>query len=241
MLGIPATGTIRADRCGGAPLKSMKEHASMDRGDASVATHQGMGLSASRWSDNSVVTVMSNTYGHEPTTSVERWSASENRKVTIQRPASITHYNQHMGGVDLLDSYIATYRIKIKSKKWWWAHFKNNISILAVSSFKLWKQANPDETRDFLYFIRYVATAWLAPGKEVRQYPRRSTMHGPERVSSAIRLNCSHGHWPIAAPKPRRCAIPSCTSKPKTLCQLCDVTLCVGEHWIKFHTQTSAV
>ena len=38
-----------------------------------------------------------------------------------------------MGGVDLLDNAVATYRINIKGKKWWWPHFANCLG-------KLWQE-----------------------------------------------------------------------------------------------------
>ena len=28
-----------------------------------------------------------------------------------------------MGGVDLFDQFVATYRVRIRSKKWWWPFF----------------------------------------------------------------------------------------------------------------------
>ena len=32
-----------------------------------------------------------------------------------------------MVGVDLIGAAVATYRIKLKGKKWWWAHFPQHI------------------------------------------------------------------------------------------------------------------
>ena len=35
-------------------------------------------------------------------------------------PKIIHSYNRCMGGVDLFDQFVANYRIRIRSKKWWW-------------------------------------------------------------------------------------------------------------------------
>ena len=32
-------------------------------------------------------------------------------------------YNKQMGGVDLLHQFVSTYRVHIRSKKWWWPFF----------------------------------------------------------------------------------------------------------------------
>ena len=39
-----------------------------------------------------------------------------------------------MGGVDLLDNAVATYRINIKGKKWWWPHFTNCLGKLMAEA-----------------------------------------------------------------------------------------------------------
>ena len=32
-------------------------------------------------------------------------------------------YNKQIGGVDLFNKFVSTYRVRIKSKKWWWPFF----------------------------------------------------------------------------------------------------------------------
>lgn len=48
----------------------------------------------------------------------------ENKKKILLGPKLIKLYNEAVGGADLMNAAVATYRIKIKGKKWWWLHFQ---------------------------------------------------------------------------------------------------------------------
>ena len=76
-----------------------------------------------RWHENSVVTIIFNCLDPFPIEQVKRWSAKEKKHIQVNRPHATKEYHMAMGGVDQLDSGAANYRIKIKSKKWWWCHF----------------------------------------------------------------------------------------------------------------------
>ena len=52
-------------------------------------------------------------------------------------PKNIKIYSDAMGGVDLLDSAVATYQIHIKEKKWWQPHFTNCLGILMAGAWKV--------------------------------------------------------------------------------------------------------
>ena len=41
------------------------------------------------------------------------------KKVTVKRPNVIKMYNNGIGGVDLVDQYVANYKNNIKSMKWY--------------------------------------------------------------------------------------------------------------------------
>ena len=71
--------------------------------------------------------------------------------MNIDRPASIHLYNKNMGGVDYLDRGVAEYRIRMRSKKWWYCHFTNTLSVLMF--WKLYKIGNPETDLDFLGYL----------------------------------------------------------------------------------------
>ena len=72
-------------------------------------------------------------------------------------PAIVGEYNQHMGGVDLLDMLLALYRISVKSKKWSSpiVHFCFNAAVVVgwllykrhmARSYKVWQENHKKET-----------------------------------------------------------------------------------------------
>ena len=63
-----------------------------------------------------------------------------------------------MGGVDLLDNAVATYRINIKGKKWWWPHFTNCIGILMAGAWKVYWISNSENNDKSL--LEYVGSVF---------------------------------------------------------------------------------
>ncbi|KRY23862.1 PiggyBac transposable element-derived protein 3 [Trichinella patagoniensis] len=69
-----------------------------------------------RWNDNAVVTLASNHLTHHPTGSVQRYSQSQKKHVKIRMPEILRRYNTSMGGVDISDKLLSSYRPRLKSK-----------------------------------------------------------------------------------------------------------------------------
>ncbi|KAK1898383.1 Chimeric ERCC6-PGBD3 protein [Dissostichus eleginoides] len=55
--------------------------------------------------------------GQSPSDVAQRWSKKEKKMLNIQRPFSVKLYNQHMGGVDLMDQCVAMYPHRRKNKR----------------------------------------------------------------------------------------------------------------------------
>ena len=138
-----------------------------------------------------------------------------------------------MGGVDLLDAAVGTYRTKIKGKKWWWPHFTNTLGILIGAAWNIYRVINPDADQSLLAFIRSVVQSYLQVDEIV---PRRSFWKTKVVVHDRNQLSgCSH--WPTTREKQRRCALPGCSSWVCTFCEEYDVALCIKEHFKTFHTR----
>lgn len=60
-------------------------------------------VSIVKWFDNKSVIMASNIHGAQPKDRCKRWSKIERRFIDIDRPIVVKHYNDKMGGVDLLD------------------------------------------------------------------------------------------------------------------------------------------
>ncbi|CAB4065641.1 unnamed protein product [Lepeophtheirus salmonis] len=65
-----------------------------------------------KWDDNCPVTVASNCYGVFPIQKVEKRVKHEHKK-TVDQPYLIKMYNQGMGGVDICDRLLASYRPRL--------------------------------------------------------------------------------------------------------------------------------
>ena len=118
---VAGTCALREDRLSGAPLKSRKAMEKESRGSLDEAFTGN--ISVVKWKDNKVVSIASNKTRSIPLQKARRYDRVAKKYIDVDMPNSISTYNKHMGGVDLFDQQVATYRIRIRSKKWWWSLF----------------------------------------------------------------------------------------------------------------------
>ena len=57
--------------------------------------------------------------GHEPEGVAKRWSKVARNHAEAPMPAVVSHYNKHMGGINLLDGLLAWHRYLMKSRRWY--------------------------------------------------------------------------------------------------------------------------
>ncbi|CAF4639714.1 unnamed protein product [Rotaria socialis] len=108
-------GTVRPNRLLDLTMKTAKDLSSNGREamDHRVTEVEGVELCVTRWYDNNVVNYLSTLHGCQPIDSVQRWSSKEKTHVLIARPNVIKAYNEHMGGVDLVDMLISLYHLSV--------------------------------------------------------------------------------------------------------------------------------
>ena len=86
-----------------------------------------------------------------------------------------------MGGVDLNDQAVSTYRIHIKGKKWWWVLFTHMLNVCMTNAWKLQQiVAGENEKLNQLQFTRYITRHYLLTSETARK-KRRPSM--PNSVS----------------------------------------------------------
>ncbi|KAK3889958.1 hypothetical protein Pcinc_006110 [Petrolisthes cinctipes] len=152
--GFRPCGTIRDNRTGGCPLVAKKEFDKKERGSHDYRSDDT--VLCARWNDNSVVTIASNYYGVNPMQKVNRWVKKEGKK-TVPQPYLISMYNKGMGGVDVCDRMLSSYRPRLRSKKWWWNIFVQLLNLSVVASFRLYQHVNPDARVSHKDFRREIA------------------------------------------------------------------------------------
>ena len=107
--GHGATGTIRSNRVEKCPISNTKTFSKQRRGSEEHFLDEDGQIILVRWCDNGVVSIASNQHGLQPIKRVERYCASEKKKIAVQMPSLISKYNQNMVGVDRVDENIEHY------------------------------------------------------------------------------------------------------------------------------------
>lgn len=192
--GLRATGTIRKMRTGHCPLKSKKELAKSARGTFDYFSDGSVYVCS--WNDNSVVSVASNCYTHEPLGTAKRYSYAQKSKIDVPQPNIILKYNEGMGGVDVLDKLLGSYRPQLRSKKWWWNLFSNALNMAVVASWIIHTEID-EKNISHLEFRRQVTMYLLRRRERIESHP------GP-RSHLKIQTRLSDGHY-IVDSKQGRC------------------------------------
>ena len=66
-----------------------------------------------------------------------------------------------MGGVDLFNQFVATYRARIHSKRWWWPFFAWSLNAAAVNAWLLHKKIEGKNV-SMLAFMREIVLTMLS-------------------------------------------------------------------------------
>lgn len=225
--GFRATATIRDNRITKCPITSSKIMSKKDRGSFEYLFDQNNQLLVVRWVDNSVVTMITNYDTVYPLNTVKRWSKQQKMKIDVPQPHLFKNYNRYMGGVDLSDQSVNTYRISIRGKKWWWPLFTYMLDLAMTNAWKLYLLASEGEKISQLDFTRSIVRHYLLRA--------RSSVH---RRSSSVPVTVRHdnmGHFPEKLEKQLRCVV--CHSRIRWCCKKCKNTLCIERNCFEiFHT-----
>ena len=117
--GYDSTMTLSGNRKAGADKHMLTEKELMKKGRGTFDYVSANGVQVCQWYDNKIVTVASTEFSVHPTDTVKRYHGQHKKKLNVQRPFCIAQYNRGMGGRDLCDQYLATYRSELKSGRWY--------------------------------------------------------------------------------------------------------------------------
>lgn len=243
--GIHCVGTVRLNRLPGSCMAKEEDLKKAGRGSfqEKTALVGSTELHAVRWYDNRSVTLLSTYQGAQPMSQVDRWDKRQKKVLQVACPAVVSTYNRHMGGVDLLDSLIALYRIHIRSKKWYHRLVFHVIDLVVVTSWLLYRQdcvesgmargdhmalyAFKSEVAQSLCKFQKEGKKRGRPSGIAQKYEEKKRRQGPTAPipNHDVRLDKT-SHWPIMADKKGRCRVPGCRGTPKVMCGKCNVHLC---------------
>jgi hypothetical protein len=254
--GILSLGTVRSNRVSQCTLASDAELKKRGRGShvEKVAVVDNVELSAVKWYDNRAVTFLSTLVGSQPAGEVTRWSKKDRCHEQIPSPKVVQVYNKHMGGVDLLDSLVGLYRIRIRSKKWYHRICFHLFDLTVVNAWLLYRRqlsvrrANSSPGRMVAMrlhdFKAAVAQALCKEGVEFEANSRKrgrpsadteaviGSPSAAKRCRPTVQAPCSDvrldyiGHWPKWVTRRATCKAPKCTGTSRVICTKCKVHLC---------------
>lgn len=143
--GIHSLGTIQRNRLGKTCKLSTKQNvmkSSIPRGfyEEYVINFEGIDMTTVSWKDNKQVVLASTYVGACLVGNIERFDKKEKKRILITCPKLIREYNMHMGGVDLMDSYLGRNRIRMKSRKWYMRIFYHLLDLTVINSWVLYKK-----------------------------------------------------------------------------------------------------
>lgn len=237
--GILSLGTVRRNRIPDCKLSSEKIIMKKERGysEEYVADVNGIDVSIVSWKDNKIVNLASTFAGQKPETEVRRWDKQNSRYVNIKRPNVVGEYNRHMGGVDLLDSIMGIYKIRLRSKRWHMRLFYHYLDLTIANAWLLYKRVAKYKNLEGSSRLRSadfrldVAETLCKMGIKPNLLNRRSLESeiqakkhkGPaQHVPPKDQI----GHWPQWSDKKIRCKFPKCLGFTHNLCEKCGVALC---------------
>ena len=120
-----------------------------------------------KWNGNSIVNIGSNFLSHLPIETGKRRVKSE-PDARITQPQVIKQYNNGMGGVDVMDRLLGSYRPMICGKKWYWLLIINAINVSVVVAWRL-HCALAETPKSHLVFRREIAICHLKSPMDVRK------------------------------------------------------------------------
>ena len=119
-------------------------------------------------------------------------------------------YNEGIGGVDLMDRLLASYRPSICRKKWWWLLLTTNIlNVSVTAAWRLHCAVHGSDGMEHIDFRRDIRLCLLKAAQPqnipVRNQPVAEL---PTDVRQSVeldhrRISCSQGRWHICCKNTR--------------------------------------
>jgi len=242
--GILGLGTVRLNRLRGTDFVLDTELAERGRGayEEKVTSVDGVQLSAVRWFDNRPISFLSAFVGVQPVSEIKRYNRVRNEEQQVPCPKVVQVCNQHMAGVDLLESLIGAHRTKIRSQKWYHRVFFHLVDLSVVNAWLLYRRSFPSNCKLLRLhdFKADIAEGLCKQGKDVfrsrmlkRSRPLTDVPIAAKRQKPGFTPQpCADvrydgiGHWPEWQNVRARCRLEGCKCVSRVVCRKCRVSLC---------------
>lgn len=230
--GTGGTGTIRENRTGKCPITQSSLLKKEKRGSFSFKTSENVLIA--RWNDNNIVTFASNCHNLEPIQKVDRigFVNGKRAKIQVDCPSVVRKYNKYMGGVDRFDENVASMRISLRGKKWWFPLFAFGVDAACQNAWLTMKACSKQDKLTYCQFRRTIVQVYLS---KYSVPPKKRLSCGvplQNRVIDEVRLGGNANTHTEQACSQRRCV--KCHKATRKMCVQCNVALHV-HCWFDFH------
>ncbi|XP_057673530.1 piggyBac transposable element-derived protein 2-like [Corythoichthys intestinalis] len=196
-------------------------------------------LAIVKWYDNKSVILISSYCVVEPQDTVRRWSKADKKFLEVRWPHIVREYNTLMGGVDLLDGCIARCKYHMRSRRWYLYLFWHSIMLGLVNAGLIYRRdcklLGVKNTLRQKSFQAEVATSLILTqtrrGRPSLSEASPSPPPPPKRVRVGVPDDVRSdqvAHWHLKCEKRGRCKLCKVYATT-TLCEKCDVCLCLTE------------
>ena len=240
--GILSLGTVHLNRLRETNLMSDAELAQRGRGayQEKVMSVDGVQLSVVRWFDNRLFSFLSTFVGTQPISEIKRYNKARHEEEQVSCPKVVHVYNQHVGGIDLLESLVGKYRTKIRSRKWYHRVFFHLLDLAVVNAWLLYRRCHADDRKPprLHDFKADIAEGLCKQGKDGSSFKplkrgRTSSEQIPAKRQKALAPQpCADvrydgiGHWPRWRNVRGMCRVNGCKCVSRVVCSKCHVSLC---------------
>ena len=214
-------GIVNANRVGLPPdvKKTCLAVKHLKRGDSLKRMRDG--TRAVTWMDTRVVNLLTNVPGCLGDADVRRRDKKTSAEMIISRPTAIENYNKHMGGVDLSDQRVGTYRRHMKSLTWYLQLFFHILELSAVQAYLLHKELHDDGMTQRVLFLGLI-DEFIGD----RSYTGKLGRPSMERPPAEVRFNRQLDHAPVKLATQSKCAVHLRQVDTLYACSVCNVRMC---------------
>ena len=228
-------GTVNSNRVGlpSDIKKTCPTVKKLKRGD-SLKRMKGRMLCVT-WMDTRVVNLLCNLPNCLGDSDVKRRDKKQRGiEITVSRPRAIELYNTSMGGVDLSDQLVSSYRRHMKSYTWYLQVFFHLVQLSAVQSYILHNELHPDAKLTQKKFIESLIEGLIGG----RTYTQKRGRPSAAPLPVDMRFDRTLDHAPIKYATQSKCAVH--TKRVDTLfrCGVCNVRMCPVPCFYRYHYVT---
>ena len=187
------------------------------------------------WMDTRVVNLLCNLRNCLDDSDVKRRDKKQRGiEITVSRPRAIELYNTSMGGVDLSDQLVSSYRRHMKSYAWYLQVFFLLVQLSGVQSYILHNELHPDAKLTQKKFLESLIEGLIGG----RTYMQKRGRPSAAPLPVDMRFDRTLDHAPIKYATQSKCSVHAKRVDTLFGCGVCNVCMCPVPCFYRYHYVT---